>query len=66
MGYDDLPVEMLVELGIHHVTPRFIQETRTAFGDDFPLEQIIEMRINGDSVKEYLAFKAAGIQVDED
>ena len=39
------PIELLVELKIHNVTPRFIREAREKAGEDLSLEEILEMRI---------------------
>jgi hypothetical protein len=40
-------VDELVELTIHHVTPRFIREMRQKYGEHLNLEQLLDMRLHG-------------------
>ena len=45
LGFEDIPVELLVELKINNITARFIQEARQKSGEDIRLEEILKMRI---------------------
>jgi hypothetical protein len=42
MGFNNIPIDELVELSIHHVTPRFIHEMRRQYGENLSLSQLLE------------------------
>ena len=63
LGYKNTPVEELVELGIHHVTPRFIREMRRKYGEDLSLSQLLEMRIHGVDKDLLEELRAAGVKI---
>ena len=63
MGFKNIPVDELVELGIHHVTPRFIREMRRKYGENLTLPQLLEMRIRGVDEDLLEELRAAGVKI---
>ena len=59
----DLDVDEIVELGIHHVTPRFIREMRRKYGENLTLAQLLEMRIRGVDEDLLEELRAAGVKI---
>ena len=56
-------LDELVELAIHHVTPRFIREMRRKYGEDLTLTQLLEMRIHGVDKDLLEELRAAGVKI---
>jgi hypothetical protein len=63
MGFTGLPVDEIVELSIHHVTPRFIREMRRQYGENLTLAQLLEMRIRGVDEDLLEELRAAGVKI---
>ena len=56
-------MDEIVELGIHHVTPRFIREMRSKYGENLTLAQLLEMRIRGMDEDLLEELSAAGVKI---
>jgi hypothetical protein len=63
MGFTNLGMDELVELSIHHVTPRFIREMRSRFGEQLTINQLLEMCIHGVDEDLLEELRAAGLKV---
>jgi hypothetical protein len=63
LGFKNIQADELVELGIHHVTPRFIREMRRKYGEDLTLTQLLDMRIHGVDKDLLEELQAAGVKI---
>ena len=63
LGFQKIPADELVELGIHHVTPRFVREMRRKYGEDLTLIQLLDMRIHGVDRDLLEELHAAGVKI---
>jgi hypothetical protein len=63
MGFKKIPFDELVELSIHHVTPRFIREMRHQYGENLSLSQLLEMRIRGVDEDLLEELRDAGVKI---
>lgn len=60
LGYDDLPLEKLVEFRIHGVSPEFIRGLAEVGLRDLPANRLVEFRIHGVSAELVRALAEAG------
>jgi len=63
MAFNDLSIDELVELNIHHVTPRFIREMRQKYGEQLSIQNLVDMRIHGVDEDMLEELRSAGIRI---
>jgi hypothetical protein len=63
MGFTDLSIDELVELNIHHVTPRFIREMRQKYGEHLSIQNLLDMRLHGVDEDMLEELRSAGIRI---